>query len=263
MLLPFTKAHGTGNHFIIIDLLECPKLKLNEYLISKLCDYNTGIGADGLIIISEHEKYDFKMDYYNKDGTWETMCANGARCVGLLLYKKGIINEKANFITGDGEHNIKIINEENIGVTISSPKYTSDEIIVENLNGFSVDSGAKHFVVEVNQGINLDWYVIGKKIRNSHYFPDGTNVNFVKKINQNTLSVITYEKGVEKIMQSCGSGSVAAAFHMHKKYDLNNDLTIQVSGGELSISADSNWETVWLTGPAQLIFHSTIDITKL
>ena len=64
-------------------------------------------------------------------------------------------------------------------------------------------------------------------------------------------------------MQSCGSGSVAAAFHMYKKYDLDNDLTIQVPGGKLSISADSNWETVWLSGSAKLIFHSKLDITKL
>ena len=91
MLLPFTKAHGTGNHFVIIYLPECSEFDLNENLIQKLCDYNTGIGADGLITVSNHEKYDYKMDYYNNDGTWETICINGARCVGMLL------NEKKNY----------------------------------------------------------------------------------------------------------------------------------------------------------------------
>ena len=111
------------------------------------------------------------MNYYNKDGTWETMCANGARCVGLLLYKNGIIGKEANFLTGDGEHNIKIIDEKTIGVTIFPPEYTSDEIVVENLSGFSVNSGAKHFVIEVDKETDLEWYIIGQKIRYSHYFP--------------------------------------------------------------------------------------------
>ena len=92
MLLPFTKAHGTGNHFIILYLPECPTFKLHGLLIQKLCNPNTGIGADGLITIDNHKKYDYKIDYYNNDGTWETMCVNGARCVGMLLKQKKIIN---------------------------------------------------------------------------------------------------------------------------------------------------------------------------
>ena len=263
MLLPFTKAHGTGNNFIILYLPECSTFDLNTSLIKKLCNMNTGIGADGLITIDNHEKYDYKMDYYNNDGTWETMCVNGARCVGIFLKQKKIINNSACFITGDGEHLIKIIDESNVALTIYPPEYTSDEIYVENLSGFSVNSGAKHFVVEINQDTNLEWESIGRKIRYSKHFPEGTNVNFVKRINDNTLQVITYEKGIEKIMQSCGSGSVAAAYHMQKKYNLSCNLNIMVNGGKLLIKTDEQWKNVWLEGEAKILFNSQINIETL
>ena len=259
MLLPFTKAHGTGNSFVILYLPECPEIDLNQDMIRMLCNYNTKDSIDGLLAISNDTKFDFKMDYYNNDGSWETMCANGARCVGLLLYKNNIINKHASFISGDGPHNIIINDENNIAVSMFPPEYTSDEIIVEDLSGFSVNSGAKHFIVEIND--NLNFYEIGKKIRFSKYFdPEGTNVNFVKKISSNTLEVITYEKGIEKIMESCGSGSVAAAYHMFKKYNLNNKLNVQVAGGKLSIHADNDWKDVWLIGPATIMGSSNINI---
>ena len=261
MLLPFTKAHGTGNSFIIIYLPDCPQLKINSDLIQSLCNFNIGIGVDGVLVLDNDDTYDFKMDYYNNDGSWETMCANGARCAGLFLYDKKIINKNAEFISGDGPHEIIIHDQKNVSLTIYPPKYTSEEIIIDNFSGFSINSGAKHFVVEVNQHENLDWEAIGRKIRYADNFaPNGTNVNFVKKITSHELQVITYEKGIEKIMQSCGSGSVASAFHMQKKYNLNNNLTIRVLGGELYINANQSWDNVWLKGPAKLLFHSKINI---
>ena len=136
MLLPFTKAHGTGNSFVILYLPECPEVDLNQNIIRMLCNYNTKDSIDGLLAISNHTKFDFKMDYYNNDGSWETICANGARCVGLLLYKNNIIKKNASFISGDGPHKIIISDENNIAVSMFPPEYTSDEIIVEDLSGF-------------------------------------------------------------------------------------------------------------------------------
>ena len=262
MLVPFTKAHGTGNSFIILYLPECPDITLNKHIIQFLCQYKSNDSIDGLLAISNDERFDFKMDYYNNDGTWETMCANGARCAGLLLYKKNIIAKKASFISGDGPHDIIIHDENNIEVSIFPPEYTSDEIIINELSGFSINSGAKHFVVEVSE--HLNWYEVGKQIRFSKYFsPHGTNVNFVQRITNDTLKVITYEKGIEQIMKSCGSGSVAAAYHMYKKYNLNNKLNIEVEGGQLTVHADNDWNNVWLTGPAKIIENTSIEIGEI
>ena len=263
MILPFTKCHANGNDFILIHSDDFPKESRTKDVIRRLCCRHTGIGADGLITISNHKQYDYKMDYYNNDGTWETMCVNGARCVGMLLHEKKIIKSEATFMAGDGFHDIKIIDNVNVALTIFPPKYVSDELDVENFSGFSVNSGAKHFVIEINQNQELEWAIIGKKIRYSSLFPDGTNVNFVKKINTDTLEVITYEKGVEKIMQSCGSGSVAAAYHMQKKYNLDYKLNIKVAGGNLFITTDPDWQNVWLTGETKLLFSSKIDTDLL
>ena len=263
MLLPFTKAHGTGNNFIILYLPECPNIDLNKTIIQKLCHNNFGIGADGLITINQHHEYDYKLDYYNNDGTWETMCANGARCAGMLMYNKIIIIKQSSFIAGDGEHKLNILDDANVAITVFPPHYTSDEIHVENLSGFSINSGAKHFVVEINHDNNLDLESIGRKIRCSQHFPNGTNVNFTQHLDNNILRVITYEKGVEKIMQSCGTGSVAAAYHMQKKYDLDYNLNVEVPGGTLFISTDDEWQNVWLKGEAKLLFNAKINTEKL
>ena len=101
MLLPFTKAHGTGNSFIIIYLPDCPQLKINPDLIQSLCNFNIGIGADGVLVLDNDDTYDFKMDYYNNDGSWETMCANGALCIIKLLLEIGFKNTANIYSTSD------------------------------------------------------------------------------------------------------------------------------------------------------------------
>ena len=100
------KAHCNGNDFVIIykDSLD---IDLTSPLIQKLCNREHGIGSDGLLLISDVENYDFKMDYYNNDGSWETMCANGALCVIKLLQSKNFIFQKNLFLAGDGNHKIK------------------------------------------------------------------------------------------------------------------------------------------------------------
>ena len=257
MLIPFTKAHGTGNHFVIIYLPECPELELNKKIIETICDSNIGVGADGLLALSEDNQCNFKMDYYNSDGTWETMCANGARCAGLFLYEKNIINKKATFICGDGSHDMVIDNADNIAITIFPPEYTSDEITIDNFSGFSVNSGAKHFVVEIDND-SLDLQSIGRKIRYSNKFsPYGTNVNFVKKITSSELQVITYEKGVEKMMPSCGSGSFACAYHHAKINNINNILVYNDTGQHL-INLDFSSNVHSISGAALIEYEKEI-----
>ena len=89
MDIPFTKAHGTGNDFIILYSDDLKHIDLNPKIVKTIAQRRTGIGADGLLLLSPHKSLDFKMDYYNKDGTWETMCANGARCAVLYMYRRG------------------------------------------------------------------------------------------------------------------------------------------------------------------------------
>ena len=249
MKINITKAHGTKNTFVIIfDSMHQSLVKSN---ISKICEtYQT----DGLLLLSEHNKYDYKMDYYNNDGTWETMCANGARCAALYMFRKNLIKQESKFITGDGVHKVIINNSDSIDLSMIKPSFVTKQIKPNDCIGRFIDSGAKHFVTLVNQINNQQVKSEGSKIRNNKLFQSdgGVNVNFLKIINKHHITVYTYEKGIENMVMSCGSGSVAAAYYAFKKNKIKSPVKISVPGGELDLIFNDNWSDVWLSGPAHL-----------
>ena len=105
MKIKITKAHGTGNSFVIIHSNDHNDLITKPNFIQKVCHkFNT----DGLLLLSSHKHYDYKMDYFNNDGSWETMCANGARCAALFMFEKKMVNQNISFMAGDGAHQIEI-----------------------------------------------------------------------------------------------------------------------------------------------------------
>ena len=261
MDIPFTKAHGTGNDFIIIYNNDIKNITLNKQIIKQLCDRNIGVGADGLIFISDSQKYDYKMDYYNNDGSFETFCANGARCATLFMHNNNLIDDISIFEAGDGIHKAKIKDSTLIQISMIPPKFISPKIKINGYWGRQVDSGALHFAVLEKNLEKINITKEGFKIRSDIYFsPKGTNVNFFSIINENTLHVKTYEKGVEKYMLSCGSGSVASAYYASTFADLKNNLDVIVPGGKLIINYKNNWKDVLISGKAQLVFKSVISI---
>ncbi|MBC8213859.1 MAG: diaminopimelate epimerase [Candidatus Marinimicrobia bacterium] len=261
MKIPFTKAHGTGNDFIIFIKNECPDIISNSNFIQKACSRRTGIGADAVLILSDENNYDFKMDYYNSDGSWETFCANGARCATKLMFQKGIIRKITEFVSGDGHHKAEILENGLVRLKMIPPSYQSEILDIDGYSGRHVDSGARHFATEVT-GFSLEKATkFAPKIRYSPEFaPKGINVNFYEKLDKSTIKVITYEKGIEKIMLSCGSGSVAASYHASQNHQFKSPIKVKVRGGELLVEFDENWKNVWLTGPATILFSATIDI---
>jgi len=147
---------------------------------------------------------------------------------------------------------------------MKSPQYKTDLITVQGFEGRHVDSGARHFAVPIDDLSKINAYKAGQKIRSSsEFFPKGINVNFFTKSGPSTIYVKTYEKGIEQIMLSCGSGSVAAAYHASQTLGIHSPVDITVSGGELTIEFDDDWENVWLTGMAVLMFTSTITFDNL
>ena len=262
--IPFYKAHGAGNDFIIFIEKDCPNYISNPDFIKNICKRKIGIGADGVIIISKISIKYFKMDYYNLDGTWETFCANGARCVGKILHEKGLIKKEVNFLAGDGNHQLKLDEKGEIWTKMKTPKNATDELLICGFLGIHVDSGAKHFVCKVQQ-LNKDIVKnFGPKIRYAEEFrPHGINVNFCQKINDYQIKVITYEKGIEEVMLSCGSGAVAAAYYLHEKTNLKSPLKIEVPGGELILKFNDLWDDVWLGGPAVKLFESEVESNKI
>ena len=261
MKIPFIKAHGTGNDFIIFLEDECPLTIRDSNFIKNICNRHKGVGADSVLVLSNEQDLDYRMDYYNSDGSWETMCANGARCAAMVMYQGGKCGKQIRFVSGDGEHQVEILNNKMVRLKMSVPRFQSEVLKIEGFLGRHVDSGATHFVTEVEEFSIEQATQYAPKIRYSKaFYPRGINVNFYEFIDISTLKVISYEKGVEKVMLSCGSGSVAAAFYAEQEHRLESPLTVQVSGGELVLEFDEKWQNVWLTGPAVIVFESNIDI---
>jgi len=260
-MIPFVKAHGNGNDTILFIKENCPPIVEDAEFIKRICKRRTGIGSDCVIILSKDPKHDFKMDYYNADGSWETFCANGARCAVHHLYQKKIISDKTQFLAGDGRHEANIVHNK-ISLKMKSPQIISKKIKVNNYEGCLVDSGAMHFCIQVNsieEISNIE--TLCKNIRYSQKFmPKGVNVNFFEIVNTDLIKVNTYEKGVEKMMLSCGSGSVASAFICSKLVKIKKKIKVINPGGELIVSFKNEWSNVWLKGESKILFESELNI---
>lgn len=256
MKIEFYKYEGTGNDFIMIDNRSNFFPKNNTNLIAKLCNRHFGIGADGVILLENDLETDFKMVYFNADGS-KTMCGNGGRCAVAFAKKLNLINLKTNFTAFDGLHYAEVKND------IVSLKMIDVEDIRIQENSVFAYTGTQHHVEMVE---NIDKYPVfekGKKIRNSYEAP-GSNVNFVEQINENTFRVRTYEKGVENETLACGTGATAVAIAMHKTNKTkSNYIHLPVEGGKLEVSFEeknNRYTNVFLKGPAKFVFHGSIEI---
>ena len=259
MSLNFFKYQGAGNDFIFIDNRNDVFPKDNTALIIHLCDRHFGIGADGLILIENDTDSDFKMIYFNADSS-QTMCGNGARCAVAFAKKLGIINSSTTFTAYDGPHHAKV-NEDN---TVSLEMIDVDKVDVFENHVFT-NTGTLHHIELVDDLQNYPVVESGRKIRNEVYGKEGSNINFIQQVNENTFDIRTYERGVENETLACGTGVTAAAIAVHK-IGKTSDTSVNLNavGGNLTVDfdvIDGIYKNVILTGPAQFVFQGTFEIS--
>lgn len=260
MKLVFYKYQGTGNDFIMIDNRTLSFPKNNTKLIAFLCDRKFGIGADGLILLENHDEFDFKMVYYNSDGNESSMCGNGGRCLVAFAKHLKIIHDLAKFEAIDGYH-FATIDDNNM---VSLQMIDVDKIKIESNYTF-LNTGSPHHIQLVDDLKTLNIKEEGVKIRYSElYGKEGSNVNFVSQVDNDTFSVRTYERGVEDETLSCGTGvtAVALAMFANNKTE-SNRVNLQVEGGKLAVSFkedNGKFSDIFLIGPAQLVFKGEIEI---
>ncbi len=260
MEITFYKYQGTGNDFVMIDNRSLTFPKNNTKLIHFLCDRKFGVGADGLILLENHDTYDFKMMYYNADGNESSMCGNGGRCLVAFAKKLGIITEKAQFEAVDGYHFATI--DASNKVSLQMQNVTS---IQESQNHSFLNTGSPHHVTMINDLKHFNVKEEGAKIRYSNLYGEkGSNVNFVNQIDVNKFAIRTYERGVEDETLSCGTGATAVAIAMFKKgVTQSKKIFIAVEGGDLEVNFDVDknlFSNVFLIGPATFVFSATIKI---
>lgn len=257
MEFTFYKYQGTGNDFIMIDNRSLAFDKNNTKLIAKLCHRRFGIGADGLILLENHDHLDFKMVYFNSDGNQSSMCGNGGRCIVAFAKFLGIINNETQFEAIDGLH-----------------KATVDRDVVElhmqdvkEVETFSshvfLNTGSPHHVQMQEQLEALNIKEVGSQIRYGEpYGQAGSNVNFVEQLDAESFKVRTYERGVEDETYSCGTGVTAVAIAMHHiGKTQQQEVTLKTPGGNLTVKFENHqgvYTNIWLIGQAVQVFKGIV-----
>ncbi len=265
MKLFFSKYEGTGNDFVIIDN-RTDFFNKDEKVIRFLCDRKFGIGADGLILLSEEEGFDFRMTYFNADGKEGSMCGNGGRCITAFAYSLELTGKQVRFMAYDGEHTARVL-EENGNVYLIEIKMNDVSNIDINQGFILLDTGSPHYVRFVEDIESIDVNNEGSKIRYSPKFKEnGTNVNFVKRSKKHLL-VRTYERGVENETLSCGTGIIASALAASISGEkIINQYHVSTRGGDLKVqfkrSTDLSFSDIKLTGPATFVYKGEISINN-
>ncbi len=238
---------GAGNDFIIIDNMKI-KIPLDKLpaIALKLCERKVSIGADGLMVVDYPDgDADFKMRFYNRDGSLGEMCGNGARCISRYAYLNGIAGEKMTFETGAGIVSSEILGERQVKVQLNNPEVIkiNNDIVIDDTNYECSyielgNPGLPHVAVKYNlqQADANKLRDAGRKIRYYNEFSKGANVNFFEVLNENTALVKTYERGVEDFTLACGTGSASTAVALILKgYLKGNKVKIINDGGELFV----------------------------
>lgn len=264
MKVPFTKYHGAGNDFILID--DRANLwadKMTEPWIEMVCHRRFGIGADGLILLQKsNDGADFFMKYYNADGRQSTFCGNGGRCIVSFAAKLEIHHGRCKFLGTDGLHSGSI-NDKGL-VTLSMTDV--NQITTIDSKTFTLYTGSPHYVTFVDDVENIDVFHEGRSIRNSPlYSSAGINVNFVEITGPSSIRIRTYERGVEDETMACGTGVVASAIAYSVHADNNADqCAVKTQGGNLTVEFVRNskheFSDVKLIGPAVEVFNGEIQL---
>lgn len=261
MTLRFHKYQGTGNDFIMVNNLSGNYDNLSIPQISQLCDRRFGIGADGLIKINKHSSLDFEVDYYNADGS-KSFCGNGARCAVLFAKSLGLDVASTNFLGIDGPHNALL--DENGLVYLEMNDVQHLEILND---AYVLHTGSPHYVAFSDDLSNETIVSTGKEIRYSDvYKAQGINVNLMQVLEKNSISIATYERGVEDETLSCGTGATACAmvYAFANKLEGKQLIEVKVKGGNLKVSfiasLDGEFTDVRLIGPATFVYQGEVNV---
>lgn len=252
--MKFSKYQGAGNDFVMLDNRDGQYNNISVETISALCDRRFGVGADGLLLLTPHDLLSFRMVYFNSDGSRASFCGNGARCICAYACAMGIVEkgQKFSFEADDGFHSATCSDN---WVDL---KMIDVQSVEQTLGGAFLNTGVPHFVVEVENLSALDIMQAAPHFRHHERFaPAGTNVDFISIDAEDTVSVRTFERGVEGETLACGTGIVASAIVASLRTN-RKDFKVHARGGNLTVkfqkNSDNSYSSVYLGGPAVLVF---------
>jgi diaminopimelate epimerase len=258
MPIPFTKAHGAGNDFLLSWAEQVPAVDLPS-TARAICDRHTGIGADGWMLISDHS-----IRLFNADGSEPEMSGNGTRCAAALLIDAGRASGDLIISTGAGPKHLRLLERNGrrflFEMDMGAPKFDEREIRYSlplrrgpeevAIDVTIVDVGNPQCAVFVDN-FPLDWEALGVEIEGHAHFPKRTNVSFVRVADEHTIDTRFYERGAGVTLSS-GTGSTGAAVAAILRKLATSPVTVRTPAGE-SLHLRWDGDSAYLTGPAEIV----------
>ena len=277
--MKFTKMHGIGNDYVYVNCFT-ETVEDPEKVAKFVSDRHFGIGSDGLILIRPSETADFEMDMYNSDGSRGAMCGNGIRCVAKYVYDYGLTDKTSirvstrsgikqlELTVEDGkvsqvkvDMGAPILEASRIPVRSGQERVISQPITVQGreFEMTCVSMGNPHCVVPVKDVDGLDLEKIGPCFEHHTCFPDRVNTEFIRVIDRNTVQMRVWERGAGETW-ACGTGACAVAVACILNGWTEEKVLVKLRGGDLKIHWDKKKNTVFMTGPATVVFDGEINI---
>jgi diaminopimelate epimerase len=275
-MIIFTKMHGLGNDFVVIDAIN-QHIALTPEQIRLMSNRHFGIGFDQLLLVEKpvSDNADFKYRIFNADGSEVAQCGNGARCFARFVRDKKLSGKDEIRVDTDSDQLLLRFNENNlITVNMGIPRHKPAEIPVlaerESLiykvavNGIertfgAVSMGNPHAVIQVNDVKTASVAELGQALESHAFFPERANIGFMQVINRNHIKLRVYERGAAETL-ACGSGACAAVVIGIERNLLDHEVCVELPGGGLEISWSGRGEPVLMTGPAISVFDGTINL---
>ena len=272
--MKFTKMQGIGNDYVYVNCLQ-ETIENPSELAKKISDRHYGVGSDGLIMINPSDKADFEMEMYNADGSRGEMCGNGIRCVAKYVYDYGLTDKTSISVeTLAGIKYLDLTVEDGkvvlVKVDMGKPMLRPEEVPVVSEKEEVIDEpitvdgqeyrmtcvsmGNPHAVVFIDQDVKeFPLETVGVKFENHERFPKRVNTEFVNVLDRHTAQMRVWERGSGETL-ACGTGACAVDVACALTGLTKDEVTVKLLGGDLQIKWDREKNTVYMTGPAEVVF---------
>lgn len=276
MQLHFTKMHGAGNDFVVIDLIS-QDYKLRPQDVRRLADRHLGVGCDQVLVVEtpDNPQVDFHYRIYNADGNEVQQCGNGARCFAIFVREKRLTRKRTISVeTAAGIIELRVLGNHDVEVDMGAPEFEPAKIPFaaaarqesytiladkSELEIGAVSMGNPHAIVRVKTTHASEIEHLGPLIESHSDFPQHVNVSFMEIVAKNEIRLRVYERSVGETL-ACGTGACAAVVYGILRGWLSDSVTVALPGGKLSVSWAGEGQPVIMAGPTAVVFDGSIKI---
>jgi diaminopimelate epimerase len=258
--IEFTKMHGLGNDFMVINTLKQPITNIDSAFIKRLSHRLLGIGFDQLLLLGRSNQADFSCRIYNADGSEAEQCGNGMRCIARFVHEENLCGHNTPSIeTKAGVVSAMISDYDHIQIAMGIPWVNTERISFRTNEMTVVSIGNPHAILVVPSILDCKMNEEGHAIATHSAFPNGANVGFMEIASRQHIRLRTYERGVGETV-ACGSNSCAAVVAGITNGLLDREVRVELPFGDLSISWNNPESQVMMTGPASRVFNGKVQI---